>query len=81
MLNSLPQGHVYICEFSVLHLVTFIYTERCADFLARASKSLSDYLFVSPDIPCAGLPQTFFLYCLKYDLFWKTVLTILNMLS
>ena len=27
--------------------------------------SISLYLFVSPDIPCPGLPQTFFLHCLK----------------
>ena len=42
---------------------------------------LSVYLFISPEIPRRGLPQTFFLLCLKYDLFRKTVLTILNMLS
>ena len=42
---------------------------------------LSVYLFVSPCIPCPGLPQTFFPLCLKYDLFKKTILPILNMLS
>ena len=36
---------------------------------------------VSTGIPCLGLPQTFFPLCLKYDLFRKTILSILNMLS
>ena len=42
---------------------------------------LSVYLFVSPDIPCPGLPQTFFFAYKMPDLFRKTILTILSMLS
>ena len=38
-------------------------------------------LFVSTGIPCPGLQQTLFPLCLKYDLFRKTILTNLNMLS
>ena len=34
----------------------------------------SVYLFVSLDIPCPGLPQTFYPLCLKYDSFRKTIL-------
>ena len=42
---------------------------------------LSVYLFVSPDITCPGLPHTFFFAYKMPDLFRKTILTILNMLS
>ena len=35
----------------------------------------------STGIPCPGLQQTLFPLCLKYDLFRKTILTNLNMLS
>ena len=42
---------------------------------------LSVYLFVRPGIPCPGLSQTFFPLCLKYDLFRKTILTLLIMRS
>ena len=45
------------------------------------SMFLSVYLFVRPGIPCPGLSQTFFPLCLKYDLFRKTILTILIMRS
>ena len=35
-------------------------------------------LFISPGIPCPGLPDLYFPLCLKYDLFRKTILDMLS---
>ena len=62
-------------------LFIFINLSECPHPLGW-SVFLSFYLFVSTGIPCSGLQQqTFFPLCLKYDLFRKTILTNLNMLS
>ena len=61
-------------------LFLFISLSECPIPWGR-SVFLSVYLLVSPDMPCPGLSQNFFLLRLRYDLFRKTIIKFLNMLS
>ena len=62
-----------------VRIFLFINLSECSYTLGLVN--LTVCLFVALDIPCPGLPQTFLLICLKYDLFRKSILTMLNMLS
>ena len=46
-------------------LYSFINLSECPHSMGLVSVTVCLYMFVSPDIPCPGLPQTFFLHCLK----------------
>ena len=48
-------------------LLFLFITYQSAPISRGRPEVLSVYLFVSPDIPCPGLSQTFFPLCLKYD--------------